>query len=50
MASITLAATMHTPTSELRPATIDRILVIEHHRAFQKILISRNGWNKSAQT
>ena len=38
MASITLAATMHTPTSELRPATIDRILVIEHDRALQKIL------------
>src|SRR6202167_5979361 len=38
MASITLAATMHTPTSELRPATIDRILVIEHDRALPKIL------------
>ena len=38
MASITLAATMHTPTSELRPATIDRILVIEHDRALQRIL------------
>jgi len=38
MASITLAATMDTPTSELRPATIDRILVIEHDRALQRIL------------
>jgi DNA-binding response OmpR family regulator len=38
MASITWAATMQTPTSELRPATIDRILVIEHDRALQKIL------------
>jgi hypothetical protein len=38
MASITLAATMHTPMSELPPATMDRILVIEHDRALQKIL------------
>jgi two-component system alkaline phosphatase synthesis response regulator PhoP len=38
MASITLAATMHTPTPELRAARIDRILVIEHDRALQKIL------------
>ena len=38
MASITSAATMHTPTSELRPAAINRILVIEHDRALQKIL------------
>ena len=38
MASITLAATIHTPTSELRPATMNRILVIEHDRALQKIL------------
>jgi DNA-binding response OmpR family regulator len=38
MASITLAATLNTPMSELRPATIDRILVIEHDRALQKIL------------
>jgi CheY-like chemotaxis protein len=38
MASITLAATLNTPKSELRPATIDRILVIEHDRALQKIL------------
>ena len=36
--SITLAATMQTPTCELRPATIDRILVIEHDGALQKIL------------
>jgi DNA-binding response OmpR family regulator len=38
MASTTLAATLNTPMSELRPATIDRILVIEHDRALQKIL------------
>ena len=38
MASITLAAILNTPKSELRPATIDRILVIEHDRALQKIL------------
>jgi DNA-binding response OmpR family regulator len=38
MASITLAATIHPPTSELRPAAINRILVIEHDRALQKIL------------
>ena len=38
MASITLAATLHSPMSELRPATRDRILVIEHDRALQKIL------------
>ena len=38
MASITLAANLNTPMSELRPATIDRILVIEHDRALQKIL------------
>ena len=38
MASITLAATLNTPMSELRPATMDRILVIEHDRALQKIL------------
>ena len=38
MASITLAATIHTPTSELRPATINRTLVIEHDRALQKTL------------
>ena len=31
---ITLAATLNTPVSELRPATMDRILVIEHDRAF----------------
>ena len=38
MAGITLAATLNTPMSELRPATIDRILVIEHDRALRKIL------------
>jgi DNA-binding response OmpR family regulator len=38
MASITLAATLNTPMSELRPATRERILVIEHDRALQKIL------------
>ena len=38
MASITVAAILNTPKSELRPATIDRILVIEHDSALQKIL------------
>jgi two-component system OmpR family response regulator len=38
MASITLAAILNSPLSELRPATMDRILVIEHDRALQKIL------------
>jgi DNA-binding response OmpR family regulator len=38
MASITLAATLNTPMSELRPTTMERILVIEHDRALQKIL------------
>ena len=52
MASITLAATMHTPTCELRPATIDRILVIEHDRALQKILrrlFSTEGYGVDVQ-
>ena len=31
-------ATLNTPASELRPATRERILVIEHDRALQKIL------------
>jgi two-component system response regulator MprA len=38
MASITLAATLITPMSEVRPTTMERILVIEHDRALQKIL------------
>jgi DNA-binding response OmpR family regulator len=38
MASATLAATVNTPISELRPATVDRILVIEHDRALRKVL------------
>jgi DNA-binding response OmpR family regulator len=38
MASITLAPTSNTPMSQLQPATTDRILVIEHDRALQKIL------------
>ena len=38
MASITLAATLNTPMSEVPPATMERILVIEHDRALQKIL------------
>jgi DNA-binding response OmpR family regulator len=38
MASVTLAATLNTPTSELRPGTMERILVIEQDRALQKIL------------
>ena len=35
---ITLAATLNTPMSEVRPATMDQILVIEHDRALQRIL------------
>jgi DNA-binding response OmpR family regulator len=31
-------ATLNTPVSELRPATMDRILVIEHDGALRKIL------------
>jgi DNA-binding response OmpR family regulator len=31
-------ATLNTPVSELRPATIDRILVIEHDGALRRIL------------
>jgi DNA-binding response OmpR family regulator len=38
MASITLAATLNAPMSEVRPTTMERILVIEHDRALQKIL------------
>jgi DNA-binding response OmpR family regulator len=38
MAGITFAATLNTPMSELRPASTDRILVIEHDRALRKIL------------
>jgi DNA-binding response OmpR family regulator len=38
MASSTLAATSNAPISELRPATIDRIAVVERDRALQKIL------------
>ena len=38
MATTTLAATLNTPLSELRPVTIDRILVIEHDTALRKIL------------
>jgi DNA-binding response OmpR family regulator len=38
MATTTLAATLNTPVSELRPATMDRILVIEHDGALRKIL------------
>jgi two-component system phosphate regulon response regulator PhoB len=38
MAGITFAATLNTPMSELRPASMDRILVIEHDRALRKIL------------
>jgi DNA-binding response OmpR family regulator len=38
MASITLAATLTPPVSELPPPKMDRILVIEHDRALQKIL------------
>jgi len=38
MATATLAVTLTTPISELRPATTDRILVIEDDRALRKIL------------
>jgi DNA-binding response OmpR family regulator len=38
MASITLAETLNSPRSELRPAAMDRILIIEHDRALQRIL------------
>jgi DNA-binding response OmpR family regulator len=38
MATATLAVTLTTPISELRPATMDRILVIEDDRALRKIL------------
>jgi len=36
MASITLAATLNTPMSEVPPATMERILVIEHDRACRR--------------
>ena len=38
MAATTLAATLDTPISQVRPATMDRILVIEGDGAFRKIL------------
>jgi DNA-binding response OmpR family regulator len=38
MATATLAATLNTPISELRPATVDRILVIEDDDALRKVL------------
>jgi DNA-binding response OmpR family regulator len=38
MAATTLAATLNTPMSELRPAITDRIAVVERDRALQKIL------------
>jgi DNA-binding response OmpR family regulator len=38
MATATLAATFNGPISELRPATMDRILVIAHDGALRKIL------------
>jgi hypothetical protein len=38
MATATLAATFNPPISELRPATMDRILVIEHDGTLRKIL------------
>jgi DNA-binding response OmpR family regulator len=38
MATATLAATLNSPISELRPATMDRILVIAHDGALRKIL------------
>jgi len=38
MATATLAATLNAPISEMRPATMDRILVIEDDQALRKIL------------
>jgi DNA-binding response OmpR family regulator len=38
MATATLAATLNSPIPELRPATMDRILVIENDEALRKIL------------
>ena len=38
MATATLAATLNTPISEPRPATMERILVIEDDGALRKIL------------
>jgi len=38
MATATLAATLNTPISEMRPATMDRILVIEDDGALREIL------------
>jgi DNA-binding response OmpR family regulator len=38
MATATLAATLNTPISEMRPATMDRILIIEDDGALRKIL------------
>jgi DNA-binding response OmpR family regulator len=38
MATTTLAATLNTPPSELRPATMDRILVIADDSGFRKAL------------
>ena len=38
MATTTLAATLNTPMSELRPATMDRILVIADDSALRKVL------------
>jgi len=38
MATATLAATLNSPIPELRPATMDRILVIEDDEALRKIL------------
>ena len=47
MATATLAATLNTPISELRPATVDRILVIENDDALRKVvrrLFSSEGY------
>jgi hypothetical protein len=38
MATATLAATLNIPISELRPAAVDRILVIEDDDALRKVL------------
>ena len=47
MATATSAATLNTPISELRPATMDRILVIEDDGALRKVfrrLFSSEGY------
>jgi len=38
MAATTLAATLSIPTLELRPPSVERVLIIEHDVALGKIL------------